>query len=81
MSELMERYEKEKLQDKLKDKCVAQLIEIADEIPEEDKTIVIDTSEILDNGLTGVVAIKLAEKYNKPCILLNKFFDKKKKFF
>lgn len=66
-------------QDKLKDKCVSQLIEIADEIPEDSKTIMIDTSDILDSGLTGVVAIKIAEKYNKPCILLNKFFDKKSK--
>lgn len=64
-------------QDKIKDKCVTQLIDIADEIPESDKAIVIDSSDIVDNGLTGVVAIKIAEKYNKPCILLNKFFDKK----
>lgn len=64
-------------QDKIKEKCVERLIGIADEIPEDDKTIVIDASDIVDNGLTGVVAIKIAEKYNKPCILLNKFFDKK----
>ncbi len=25
----------------------------------------IDTSDILDNGLTGVVAIKIAEMFNK----------------
>lgn len=66
-------------QDKMKDKCVEQLIEMADTIPEENKTIILDTSDVLDNGLTGVVAIKIAEKYNKPCILLNKFFDKKSK--
>lgn len=66
-------------QDKMKEKCVEQLIVMADKIPEDDKTIVLDTSDIVDNGLTGVVAIKIAEKYNKPCILLNKFFDKKLK--
>lgn len=66
-------------QDKIKDKCVEQLIEMADTIPQNDKAIVLDTSDIVDNGLTGVVAIKIAEKYNKPCILLNKFFDKKSK--
>ena len=66
-------------QDKMKDKCVEQLIEVADTIPEENKTIILDTSDVMDNGLTGVVAIKIAEKYNKPCILLNKFFDKKSK--
>ena len=52
---------------------------MAETVPEKDKTIVLDTSDIVDNGLTGVVAIKIAEKYNKPCILLNKFFDKKSK--
>lgn len=66
-------------QDKIKEKCVAQLIKMADTVPETDKTIVLDTSDIVDNRLTGVVAIKIAEKYNKPCILLNKFFDKKSK--
>lgn len=64
-------------QDKIKEKCVEQLIEMADSIPKDDKTIVLDASDIVENGLTGVVAIKIAEKYNKPCILLNKFFDKK----
>lgn len=64
-------------QDKIKEKCVKQLINIVDDIPDDEKAIVIDTSEIVNNGLTGVVAIKIAEKYNKPCILLNKFFDKK----
>lgn len=66
-------------QDKLKDKCVTQLIEIADNIPDNDKAIIIDTSDILESGLTGVIAIKIAERYNKPCILLNKYFDNKKK--
>lgn len=66
-------------QDKIKEKCVAQLVEMADTVPEDDKAIVLDTSDIVDNGLTGVVAIKIAEKYNKPCILLNKFLDKKSK--
>lgn len=66
-------------QDKIKEKCVAQLVEMADTVPEDDKVIVLDTSDIVDNGLTGVVAIKIAEKYNKPCILLNKFLDKKSK--
>ena len=37
----------------------------------------VDATDILDKGLTGVVAIKIAEIFNKPCILLNKFLDKK----
>lgn len=64
-------------QDKQKEKCVSQIAEIAQNISKEDKVVMIDTSDILDNGLTGVVAIKIAEMFNKPCILLNKFLDKK----
>ena len=64
-------------QDKQKEKCVSQIAEIAEHIPQENKVVMIDTSDILDNGLTGVVAIKIAEMFNKPCILLNKFLDKK----
>ena len=64
-------------QDKQKEKSVEQIAEIAQSIPFDDKVVMIDTSDILDTGLTGVVAIKIAEMFNKPCILLNKFFDKK----
>ena len=64
-------------QDKQKEKSVEQIAEIAQSIPFDDKVVMIDTSDILDTGLTGVVAIKIAEIFNKPCILLNKFLDKK----
>ena len=64
-------------QDKLKEKSVEQIAKIAQSIPFDNKVVVIDTSDILDSGLTGVVAIKIAEMCNKPCILLNKFLDKK----
>ncbi len=64
-------------QDKLKEKSVAQIAEIAQSLPFDDKVVMIDTSDVLDSGLTGVVAIKIAEMFNKPCILLNKFLDKK----
>ncbi len=64
-------------QDKQKEKSVEQIAEIAQSIPFDDKVVMIDTSDILDTGLTGVVAIKIAEMFNKPCILLNKFLDKK----
>lgn len=63
-------------QDKQKEKSVTQISEIAQSIPFDDKVVMIDTSDILDSGLTGVVAIKIAEMFNKPCILLNKFLDK-----
>ena len=64
-------------QDKQKEKSVEQITEIAQSISFDDKVVMIDTSDILDTGLTGVVAIKIAEMFNKPCILLNKFLDKK----
>lgn len=64
-------------QDKLKEKAVVQVAGIAQSLPFDDKVVMVDTSDILDNGLTGVVAIKIAEIFNKPCILLNKFLDKK----
>lgn len=63
-------------QDKQKEKSVETIAEIAQAIPFDDKVVMIDTSDILDSGLTGVVAIKIAEMFNRPCILLNKFLDK-----
>lgn len=36
-----------------------------------------DVSELLDGGMTGVCAIKVAEKYNRPCLLLKKYYDYK----
>lgn len=60
-------------QDKQKEKSVEKIAEIAQAIPFDDKVVMIDTSDILNSGLTGVVAIKIAEMFNKPCILLNKF--------
>lgn len=70
-------------QDKQKEKSVEQIAEIVQSIPFDDKVVMIDTSDILDSGLTGVVAIKIAEMFNKPCILLNKFLkseDEKVKY-
>lgn len=64
-------------QDKLKEKGVKIISEIASKLPDTDKVIMLDTTEYLDGGLTGVTAIKIAEKYNKPCILLKKYYDKK----
>ena len=62
-------------QDKKKDKSVEALSQIIDKLPVDDKVIVLDTGDLLDRALTGVVAIKLAEKYNKPCILVKKHID------
>ena len=46
--------------------------DIVSKLPSNDKIIMVDVTEILDSGLTGVVAIKIAEQFNKPCILLKK---------
>ncbi len=64
-------------QDKMKEKGVKAISEVVDDLPFDDKVIMVDVSDLLDSGLTGVVAIKIAEQYNKPCILLKKHFDKK----
>lgn len=66
-------------QDKIKEKGVKAISEVVDNLPIDDKVIMVDVSDLLDSGLTGVVAIKIAEQYNKPCILLKKHFDKKTK--
>lgn len=66
-------------QDKMKEKGVKAISEIVNELPNDDKVIMVDVTEVLDSGLTGVVAIKIAEQYNKPCILLKQYYDKKKK--
>lgn len=59
-------------QDKLKEKGVQALIGKVEAGNSDDKVIVVDGTDDIDNGLTGVIAIKIAEMFNKPCILLNK---------
>lgn len=66
-------------QDRMKDKGVVVISDIVGKSPTNEKVIMVDVTEILDSGLTGVVAIKIAEQFNKPCILLKKHFDKKTK--
>ena len=66
-------------QDKLRDKGFNEIVSIVgnENVNEngDDKVVMVDVTNILNNGLTGVVAIKVAEKFNKPCILLRKHFD------
>lgn len=59
-------------QDKAKDKAVDEIISQI-HIDENDKVVIFDTTEIMDSSLTGVVAIKIAEHFNRPCILLQRF--------
>ena len=64
-------------QDKMREKGVDAIAEIVNNMPSDNKIVMADVTEVLDSGLTGVVAIKIAEQYNKPCILLKRYFDKK----
>lgn len=63
-------------QDKSREKSVQMIFDHIGDNP-TDKVIMYDVSEILDGGMTGVCAIKVAEKYNRPCLLLKKHYDYK----
>lgn len=64
-------------QDKIRDKGVNEISKLINNTYDtNNKVIMIDVSDVLDNkGLTGVLAIKIAELFNKPCILLKKFIN------
>lgn len=58
-------------------KDVQKGVDAIDELIKEkeiykDKVMFINVSDILGETLTGLVAIKIAEKYNKPCLLLRR---------
>ncbi|MFQ9889252.1 MAG: hypothetical protein ACLRWM_01495 [Streptococcus sp.] len=58
-------------QNKTKDKAVAELQNwISKYGADRNKVLFCNSTGILDSNLTGVVAIKLAEMYGKPCVLL-----------
>lgn len=63
-------------QDKMKDKGVEAISDVIEWSSFDDKIIMVDVTDLLDSGLTGVVAIKIAEQFNKPCILLKKHYNK-----
>lgn len=58
-------------QDKAKEKATNTIVEKIDRNT-SDKVIVYDATDDVDNALTGVVAIKVADIMQKPCILLQK---------
>lgn len=63
-------------QDKMREKSVSEISNIVkDTFTEDDKVIVEDVTGIVDRGLTGVVAIKIADKFKRPCILLQRHMD------
>lgn len=58
-------------------KDVQKGVDAIDEVIKEkeiykDKVMFINVSDILGETLTGLVAIKIAEKYNRPCLLLRR---------
>ena len=58
-------------------KDVQKGVDAIDELIQEkeiykDKVMFINVSDILGETLTGLVAIKIAEKYNRPCLLLRR---------
>ena len=58
-------------------KDIQKGVDAIDEVIKEkeiykDKVMFINVSDILGETLTGLVAIKIAEKYNRPCLLLRR---------
>lgn len=62
-------------QDRMRDKSVKQIINVIQE-NNNNKIVYADVTKLLDNSLTGMVAIKIAEYFNKPCLLLNEHTEK-----
>ena len=60
-------------QDKEVQKSVAAIDEIIEKQKSDyNKILFINVSDVLGETLTGLVAMKLADKYNKPCLLLRR---------
>lgn len=65
-------------QDNKRKKATVVVKELLDgKLNEQDKVVMVDVTDVLDSSLTGVVAIKIADTYNMPCILLRKQNDTK----
>lgn len=62
-------------QDKKRDKAFKDISEFLKKSNEENQVNIIDATKYIDSGLTGLVAIKIAETFHRPCILLNKSSD------
>jgi single-stranded-DNA-specific exonuclease len=63
-------------QNNSKDKSLVNIYEhIEKKGYDNNKIMIANVTGLLDESLTGVTAIKVAEKYNKPCLLLRKSKD------
>lgn len=61
-------------QNKIKDKAVADFQELIEKYDmDKSKVLFCNANGIMGNSLTGVVAIKLAEMYGRPCVILRDF--------
>lgn len=66
-------------QDKIRNKGFDDVVELAEFQDKDDKVIMVDVTDNLHEGLTGVVTIKVAEYFNKPAILLKQHVNKEGK--
>lgn len=59
-------------QDKAREKCIKVIMDDLIDFDRNNKIVVYDATGIVNTSLTGVVAIKIADLMNRPCILLQK---------
>lgn len=62
-------------QDKMRNKGFDEVVALAELQDSNDKVVMVDVTDNLHEGLTGVVAIKVAEYFNKPAILLKQHIN------
>ena len=69
-------------QSRLQDKAVKEVIEVFDESNKVNSICFINATKLesLTNELSGLAAIKIADKYNKPCLVLRKESNNKDTF-
>ena len=58
-------------QDKARDKAVEEIINMIGDVSDDQKVILVDITDVTESSLTGLIAIKISEKYGRPCILVN----------
>lgn len=61
-------------QDRMRDKAIKVLIEMT--VPQNDnKVVILDSTDIVESALNGLVAIKISEKINKPVLIGKRLND------
>lgn len=59
-------------QDKMRKSGLAEIINYVGDLTDDDKVVICDATDFIKEGLTGITAIKVAEYYKRPCIILTK---------